>query len=101
MAALPLPVLLTLTSELVFALSLTVLYFHRFSFPLAPAKGHHEVTVSLQGKVGCPATPHGGFWAGGGGGILLLILDLGTGWGRVVSVTHPRFTLGERTPGTH
>jgi hypothetical protein len=39
----------------------------------------------------------------GGRGIqLLLILDLGTRWGWVVSVTpRPRFTPGERTPGTH
>jgi hypothetical protein len=33
---------------------------------------------------------------------LLLILDLGTRWGWVVSVTPwPRFIPGERTPGTH
>jgi hypothetical protein len=33
---------------------------------------------------------------------LLLILNLGTRWGWVVSVTpRPRFTPGERTPGTH
>jgi hypothetical protein len=33
---------------------------------------------------------------------LLLILELGTRWERVVSVTPlPRFTPGERTPGTH
>jgi hypothetical protein len=33
---------------------------------------------------------------------LLLIHDLGTRWGWVVSVTpRPRFTPGERTPGTH
>jgi hypothetical protein len=33
---------------------------------------------------------------------LLLILNLGTKWGWVVSVTpRPRFTPGERTPGTH
>jgi hypothetical protein len=33
---------------------------------------------------------------------LLLILNLGTKWGWVVSVTPwPRFTPGERTPGTH
>jgi hypothetical protein len=33
---------------------------------------------------------------------LLLIHDLGTRWGWVVSVTpQPRFTPGERTPGTH
>jgi hypothetical protein len=33
---------------------------------------------------------------------LLLILKLGTRWGWVVSVTpRPRFTPGERTPGTH
>jgi hypothetical protein len=33
---------------------------------------------------------------------LLLITDNGTRWGYVVSVTpRPRFTPGERTPGTH
>jgi hypothetical protein len=33
---------------------------------------------------------------------LLLILNLGTRWGLVVSVTpRPRFTPGERTPDTH
>jgi hypothetical protein len=33
---------------------------------------------------------------------LLLILDFGTRWGWVVYVTpRPRFTPGERTPGTH
>jgi hypothetical protein len=33
---------------------------------------------------------------------LLLILNLGTRWGWVVSVTpRPRFTPGERTPGNH
>jgi hypothetical protein len=33
---------------------------------------------------------------------LLLILDLGSIWGWVVSVTpRPRFTPGEKTPGTH
>jgi hypothetical protein len=33
---------------------------------------------------------------------LLLIHDLGTRWGWVVSITPlPRFTPGERTPGTH
>jgi hypothetical protein len=33
---------------------------------------------------------------------LLLILNLGTRWGWVVSVTpRPRFTPGERIPGTH
>jgi hypothetical protein len=33
---------------------------------------------------------------------LLLILNLGTRWGWVVSITpRPRFTPGERTPGTH
>jgi hypothetical protein len=33
---------------------------------------------------------------------LLLILNLGTRWEYVVSVTpRPRFTPGERTPGTH
>jgi hypothetical protein len=33
---------------------------------------------------------------------LLLILDLGTRWGWVVSITpRPRFTPGERTLGTH
>jgi hypothetical protein len=33
---------------------------------------------------------------------LIFILDLGTRWGWVVSVTPlPRFTPGERTPGTH
>jgi hypothetical protein len=33
---------------------------------------------------------------------LLLIHDLGTRWGCVVSITPgPRFTPGERTPGTH
>jgi hypothetical protein len=33
---------------------------------------------------------------------LLLILDLGTRWGWVVSVTpRPRFSPGERNPGTH
>jgi hypothetical protein len=32
----------------------------------------------------------------------ILILHLDTRWGRVVSVTpRPRFTPGERTPGTH
>jgi hypothetical protein len=36
------------------------------------------------------------------GSIALLIFDLGTRWGRVVSVTpRPRFISGERTPGTH
>jgi hypothetical protein len=39
---------------------------------------------------------------GGRGGIDLLILDLGTRWGWVVSVTpRPRFNPGESTPGTH
>jgi hypothetical protein len=34
--------------------------------------------------------------------LVLLILGLGTRWGWVVSVTpRPRFTPGERTPGTH
>jgi hypothetical protein len=34
--------------------------------------------------------------------LLLFILNLGTRWGWVVSVTpRPRFTPGERTPGTH
>jgi hypothetical protein len=33
---------------------------------------------------------------------LLLIIDLGTGWGEWSSVTPlPRFTPGERNPGTH
>jgi hypothetical protein len=33
---------------------------------------------------------------------LLLIHDLGTRWGWVVNITpRPRFTPGERTPGTH
>jgi hypothetical protein len=33
---------------------------------------------------------------------LLLILNLGNGWGWVVSITpRPRFTPGERNPGTH
>jgi hypothetical protein len=33
---------------------------------------------------------------------LLLILNLGTRWGWVVSITpRPRFTPGERTTGTH
>jgi hypothetical protein len=33
---------------------------------------------------------------------LLLFLDIGTRWGWVVSVTpRPRFSPGERTPGTH
>jgi hypothetical protein len=39
---------------------------------------------------------------GGKGELFLLVLDLGTWWGWVVSVTPwPRFTPGERTPGTH
>jgi hypothetical protein len=39
---------------------------------------------------------------GGEGTELLLILDLGTRWGWVVSVTpRPRFTPWERTTGTH
>jgi hypothetical protein len=42
---------------------------------------------------------------GGGGGeevLLLLILNLGSRWGWVVSITpRPRFTPGEKTPGTH
>jgi hypothetical protein len=38
----------------------------------------------------------------GRGNIAPLILDLGTRWGWVVSVTpRPRFTPGEMTPGTH
>jgi hypothetical protein len=39
---------------------------------------------------------------GGRGGKAPLTLNLGTRWGRVVSITsRPRFTPGERTPGTH
>jgi hypothetical protein len=43
------------------------------------------------------------WWRLGGEDIqLLIILDLGTRWEWVVSVTlRPRFTPGERTPGTH
>jgi hypothetical protein len=38
----------------------------------------------------------------GGRGCILLIHDLGTRWGWAVSITpRPRFTPGERTPGTH
>jgi len=45
-------------------------------------------------------TPHGRL--GGEEVHLLLILDLGTRWGWMVSVTPlPRFSPGERTPGAH
>jgi hypothetical protein len=38
----------------------------------------------------------------GRGVLLLLVFDLGTRWGWVVSVMpRPRFSPGERTPGTH
>jgi hypothetical protein len=52
-------------------------------------------------KWSCPATCHGSTW-GGEEEKLLLILKLGTKWMWVVSITpRPRFTPGERTPGTH
>jgi hypothetical protein len=39
---------------------------------------------------------------GGGEEIYILILDFGSRWAWVVSVTpRPRFASGERTPGTH
>jgi hypothetical protein len=45
-------------------------------------------------------TPHGRL--GGEEVHLLLILDLGTRWGWMVSVTPlPRISPGERTPGAH
>jgi hypothetical protein len=38
----------------------------------------------------------------GGRGGIAPTLDLGTRWGLVVNITpRPRFTPGERTPGTH
>jgi hypothetical protein len=48
-----------------------------------------------------PTTRHEGAW-GERRYIHQLILDLGTRWGWVISVTRrPRFSPGERTPGTH
>jgi hypothetical protein len=48
----------------------------------------------------CPATRHGGT-RGREEVQLLLILNLGTRWGWVVNITpRPRFTSGERIPGT-
>jgi hypothetical protein len=51
-------------------------------------------------KKSCPTTCYGGAW--GGEVQLLFILDLGTRWKLVVSVTpRPRFNPRERVPGTH
>jgi hypothetical protein len=50
----------------------------------------------------CPTTRHEGVKGWREEVQLLLILDLGSRWRWVVSVTpRPRFTPGERTPGTH
>jgi hypothetical protein len=52
-------------------------------------------------KVRCPATRHGGAW-GERRYSSYSYLTSATIWGWVVSVTpRPRFTPGERTPGTH
>jgi hypothetical protein len=70
---------------------ITVLFCFTFCFPNTVKK--KKVKLSRY-------TP----WRHMGGGEvqLLLILNLGTRWGWVVSVTsRPRFTPGERTPGTH
>jgi hypothetical protein len=62
---------------------------------------HHQ-TQRLKVKRGKCVPLHAMKAPGGEEEKLLLILNLGTRWGWVVSITpRPPFTPGERTPGTH
>jgi hypothetical protein len=85
---------------------LSIIFKNMYNIPTEVNRSHQWITTctaSTTTTTEAEAVPLHVMEAHGGRGVyLLLIHDLGTRWGWVVSVrTRPRFTPGERTPGTH